>query len=49
MNKLAVIRLGINNTEKAIKELENQLQELRVLEQVALLEEEVDRELEEVK
>lgn len=41
MDKLSIIRLGIENTKKAIKELEDNLLELRVMEQIAMFEEEL--------
>ena len=46
MNKLSVIRMCISNDLKAIEELTAHLAKLRVMEQVALLEQEVDDSLE---
>ena len=45
MEKLTLIRLGIQNTTKAIEQLTANLAELRVQEQLALLEIEVEEEL----
>lgn len=45
MDKLTLIRLGIQNTTKAIEHLTANLAELKVQEQIALLEIEVDEEL----